>query len=131
MDAIYPYVKNEDVFNYGSYSYNATYWGSEPIPTTSPRGRSVAELALPASTVWITDGSRSFEVEWPDIASDPQTINENPRRLGAGNRASVAERHQQTASVIFCDGHVKSLKLEVLAKKNANQVMSLFTIEDD
>lgn len=44
------------------------------------------------------------------------------------------ERHLDTTNVLFCDGHVKALKLDVLARTKiigTDQVMTLFTIEDD
>ncbi|RYG56042.1 hypothetical protein EON80_29825, partial [bacterium] len=50
--------------------------------------------------------------------------------FGAGN---ILERHLETTTVLYCDGHVKSLKLEALLKKNSATpaVISAFTIQAD
>ena len=50
-----------------------------------------------------------------------------PRRLAG----TVTERHLETSVVLYCDGHVKSIKLAALNSRNANGVISAFSIEDD
>jgi len=39
-------------------------------------------------------------------------------------------RHLETINLLYCDGHVKSVKLTNLIKKTGN-VMPAFTVEDD
>ncbi len=158
MDAIFPYVKSEQVFvcpsdptmsykfrggrNYGSYGLNGAY-GKGPDTTTPPRSSAsylvtLSQLQTPATTVWMTDnnntdanpntgGSQGFF--W---ATTPPPIGIGP--TGLRQLQNIVERHLDTTNVLFCDGHVKAMKLDALVKtKNVNgaDVMTLFTIEDD
>ncbi|RYX82116.1 DUF1559 domain-containing protein [bacterium] len=170
MDAIFPYVKSEQVFtcpsdsasnsryifhskpealttatpgqNYGSYGLNGAY-GAAGDAYTPPRSSaaysvSTASIGVPSSTVWITDnnnavtavntgGSQGFF--WTTPAANPVISATTPRQL-----QNIVERHLDTTGVLFCDGHVKSMKLTALAQTKtigSDQVMTLFTIEDD
>ncbi len=150
MDAIFPYVKSEQVFNcpshsftapagaykfrngtnYGSYAINASYWGDSDVEQ-SPAGEvntSLAALQDAAGTIWIGDSSAHFEFAWenkddqPDVATDPSGL----RYLDY-----LVERHLNTIPLLYCDGHVKSVKLDTLIRKNAAGVYPVFTIQDD
>ncbi len=158
MDAIFPYVKSEQVFvcpsdplmkyafrsgkNYGSYGLNGAY-GAGPDTTTPPRSSKdylvrLSQMQAPATTVWFTDnnnaalppntgGSQGFF--W---ATTPPAIGVGP--TGLRQLQNIVERHLDTTNVLFCDGHVKAMKLDTLAKtRNVNgvEVATLFTIEDD
>ncbi len=159
MDAIFPYVKAEPVFNcpsdsaanryrfrnglnYGSYGLNGAY-GAPGDAFTPPRSSaaylvSMASVVVPSATVWVTDnnnspsafnpgGSQGFY--WPTPAANPTTSATSPRQL-----QNIVERHLETVNTLFCDGHVKAMKLDALAKTKTigtAQVMTLFTIEDD
>lgn len=169
MDAIYPYVKSEQIFvcptdslsapysfrngsNYGSYGQNGAY---QLVGDTMTPPRSSAELVglsqivSPASTVWAADTNNgnsdaptnapggsaggSFGFTWIDVADNPSIVAapSGYRQLQVPAKGGgIAERHLQTTNVLFCDGHVKAMKLETLAQTK-NGVMSLFTIEDD
>jgi prepilin-type N-terminal cleavage/methylation domain-containing protein/prepilin-type processing-associated H-X9-DG protein len=158
MDAIFPYVKSEQLFvcpsdptmnyqfrggkNYGSYGLNGAYnlAGDAFTPPRSSTGSlvSLSQINVPSQTVWIADnanaatsvntgGSQGFF--WATPAQNPTIPNASPRQL-----QNIVERHLDTTGVLFCDGHVKAMKLDALAKtKNVNgvEVMTLFTIEDD
>jgi len=158
MDAIFPYVKNEGVFvcpsdakmtyhfrdgrNYGSYGLNGAYnaLGDAFTPPRSGNGLLVSwsRIGIPAETVWVCDnanapsaanpgGSQGFY--WATPATNPTISNGSPRQL-----QNIVERHLDFTNVLFCDGHVKALKLDALARTKtigAEQVMTLFTIEDD
>lgn len=177
MDAIFPYVKSEQIFtcpsdsasnsryifhskpeansgalagkNYGSYGLNGAYGAVTTDNFRPPRSGNgivigLAQLAAPASTVWVTDnaneitavnsgGSQGFF--WASPATNPTISNSSPRQL-----QNIVERHLETAGTLFCDGHVKSLKLDALAARKmlvdptdgaTKSVMTLFTIEDD
>lgn len=163
MDAIYPYIKSEQIFrcpsdispvnghyvyagdhpgailwSWSSYAYNNSYWG---YGTMSPSNRKMSVIEAPATTAWIleqTDGS-DVEVAWADAASNP-TISTfgNSYRMMPTPSADVAERHLETTDVLYCDGHVKALKLSALmatkpVKVGASTVnlMTAFTIQDD
>ena len=159
MDAVFPYIKSEQVFNcpsdsatntyhfrdglnYGSYGLNGAYSAAGDA-YTPPRSStlyrvSAASLATPSTTVWVTDnnnapstvntgGSQGFF--WASPATNPPVTASTPRQL-----QNIVERHLDTTNVLFCDGHVKALKLDALAKTKtigSDQVMTLFTIEDD
>lgn len=166
MDAVFPYVKSEPVFtcpsdglsppykyraghNYGSYGLNGAY-GSPGDHQTPPRSSSAylvtsAMLAVPTTTVWVTDnnnaatatntgGSQGFF--WPDWTKNP-VINKavTPRQL-----QNISERHIGRVNVLYCDGHVKAVTLDSLAQTKhlvdpidgkPKDVMTAFTIEDD
>jgi prepilin-type N-terminal cleavage/methylation domain-containing protein/prepilin-type processing-associated H-X9-DG protein len=168
MDAVQPYVKSEQIFNcpsdpntaaygykfrdgqnYGSYGLNGAYGAVTTDSQTPPRSGNGIVIGLErvrnaAQTVWVTDnnnapstsnpgGSQGFF--WGSAALNPTISTSSPRQL-----QNILERHLDTTNVLFCDGHVKALKLDVLATKktvfdpltSANaEVMTLFTIEDD
>ncbi|HEX8463787.1 MAG TPA: DUF1559 domain-containing protein [Abditibacterium sp.] len=165
MDAIQPYTKSEQIFNcpsdpatgtfgyrfrsgtnYGSYGLNGAYGANIADSQTPPRSGNgviigLASLAAPSSTVWVTDnnnapsavnsgGSQGFF--W---AMNPPITNSSPRQL-----QNIVERHLETTDVLFCDGHVKAMKLDALAATKTlvdpadgqtKNVMTLFTVEDD
>ncbi len=75
------------------------------------------------------DGSL-FETQWPNATANP-TLNSSvsPRKL-TGNGGSYVERHLDTTVILYCDGHVKSVKLDGLADKR-NNLLYLFTVQDD
>jgi prepilin-type N-terminal cleavage/methylation domain-containing protein/prepilin-type processing-associated H-X9-DG protein len=161
MDAIYPYIKSEQLFvcpsdtlttdmyanrknsaysfrngyRYGSYANNNTYYNNG----WNPIARSLAAIESPATTIWAADtvplpapstNVFTFEFSWADVASQPGVTNSSPRRLD-----KIEERHLETTNVLFCDGHVKSLKLSALTapstKAPTTGAYSLFTIQDD
>ncbi len=154
MDAIQPYLKSEQVFNcpsdsatnlyhfrdglnYGSYGLNGAY-GSGPDNTTPPRSSTLylvkmAALATPSTTVWVADNNNAPSTTNPNGSQGfywnvSPTIDSTrtPRQL-----QNIVERHLDTTSILWCDGHVKAVKLDALAKPNAAGVLPLFTVEDD
>ncbi len=154
MDAIQPYTKSEAVFNcpsdtatnryhfrdglnYGSYGLNGAY-GRGTGNAMPPRSSTLylvnmASVVVPSTTVWVTDNNNAPSSTNPNGSqgfywNTTPTIDssKNPRQL-----QNIVERHLNTTSVLWCDGHVKSMKLDALAKPNASGVLSLFTIEDD
>ena len=148
MDAVFPYIKSEQVFNcpsqsftaptgpykfragtnYGSYVINASYYGANDSYAGAAYC-SMAAVEAPSTTVLAADGSGVFEIQWFDATQNPAIINTTPRTLN-----SIVERHLDTTVVLYCDGHVKSLKLDRLAQTKtigSDQVMTAFTIADD
>jgi prepilin-type processing-associated H-X9-DG protein len=90
--------------------------------------------------VWATDTNNREEVNgsygfsWPDAAGNP-VITGNPRQL-----EKIIERHLGTTNVLYCDGHVKAMKLDALSATRVltdpvdgqtKSVMTAFTIEND
>lgn len=188
MDAIYPYVKSEQVFKcpsdavsaatpyryymnasnpsfaFGSYVYNNGYaddsngcsakWGQ-----LGPKGRKLAQIMAPATTIWIMEqnvqgggngggNSNNVEIWWGSYQANPVLATNSAGNifLDTGS-ADVPQRHLDTTPALYCDGHVKSAKLEALvATKNIfinnvgapcggpfalRPVMTAFTIQDD
>jgi prepilin-type N-terminal cleavage/methylation domain-containing protein/prepilin-type processing-associated H-X9-DG protein len=102
----------------------------------------IAMIQAPASTVWVVDGGvpgikqpiwKSYEFWW----YDPAEINAAfpaPRGQAPRYFQNLVERHSDMVNVIYCDGHVKSVKLEQLIQRKTvagQEIMTAFTIEDD
>jgi prepilin-type processing-associated H-X9-DG protein/prepilin-type N-terminal cleavage/methylation domain-containing protein len=146
MDALYPYLKNEQLFvcptdwanapysyrngtNYGSYGMNCAYYAPGD-KRTAPYGVRPSRIRDMAGTVQILDthnpnGTDNWFVEW-EFEPPPLDDAGTPRRL-----ATVEERHGRTANALFCDGHVKAVSLDFLNQKNAQGTLTAFTIEMD
>ena len=170
MDAIQPYVRAEQIFdcpsdtlspkyqvrkgqNFGSYAQNGAYSLTSDTQTP-PRSRAgqivnIARIGSPAATVWATDSNNgndmtwggssggSYGFTWPDANSNPsiQTFG------GLRQLNQMHERHLELLNVLWCDGHVKAMKLDALARTRdvetgnpslgVKPVMYQFTIEDD
>jgi prepilin-type processing-associated H-X9-DG protein len=104
----------------------------------------MSDIAVAAQTIWVTDnnnaitpvntgGSQGFF--WASASPNPTISSTSPRQL-----QNIVERHLNTVGTVFCDGHVKSLKLEDMARTKTltdpvdgatKNVMTLFTIEND
>lgn len=146
MDSLQPYAKSEQIFNcpsegkvnrpyrfrdgtnYGSYGINGAYFG-ESQARTSPDVLSEADIEDAAGTVWVTETVEpinNFSFAWAGVANNPSITPGPPRQL-----ERIVERHLETVNVLWCDGHVKAVKLDVLAKKNAEQTLTAFTVQDD
>ena len=130
----------------GAYGMNKAYANGSGISAqtaNSPAGRAMADIALPADTIYLADGGGYMEILWWNAASGKPVLyaNANPPILGGPDanltnggtnpRHALIGRHQGGACVVFCDGHAKWYKLEQLATANRNGVLPLFTIEDD
>ncbi len=143
----------EESEDYGSYGQNGAY-SAAGDSQTPPRSSGLyliglSQIAAPAATVWATDinsrqgTDRSYGILWPNANSAPSIrTSADETTIPAGRRQleKIIDRHLETTSVLFCDGHVKALKLDALAAKKSVadpltnttvEVMPLFTIEDD
>ena len=198
MDAIYPYIKSEQIFDcpsntrnrvqgyryiaegspaianvdeeYGSYSINSVYMPDSLSAAVRPpvssnttgnwtRLTRQSLLQSPSTTFWV--GENNVGTVSPTIVNSISGTNYqyrmftervSPPRLDPtyhsdilwgyqnGATASVGwnERHLDTTNVLFCDGHVKAMKIEnMLLNRSGNQcgafpnVCSGFSIEDD
>ena len=167
-DVIYPYVKSEQVFTcpsdtgansiynsdraarttnaFGSYAINNFYYAAgAPTP---PINRVITSMAVPAETIWATDVSDQ-DVNptffWSPNNSNPTPITVNGVKVLQNKNGSgvtfdfgVVERHLEMTTVLFCDGHVKALKMDVLTARGqqlpgfpTGGAYRLFTIEED
>jgi prepilin-type N-terminal cleavage/methylation domain-containing protein/prepilin-type processing-associated H-X9-DG protein len=137
---------------YGSYGLNHTYYttGDNYLSPMSDYhfvfgsregAVGVARIEAPATTVWVgetgveTNYTVSTDFYWDagdPVDIRPTTIN-GTSYLGDGAGGGLVARHLATTNILFCDGHVKSMKLSSLLERspaNAN-VLRLFTIQDD
>src|SRR5690606_16508089 len=105
----------------------------------SPVAKSLAAIDAPSTTVWAADtiplpapstNVFTFEFSWADVATQPSVTVGSPNRLD-----KIVERHLDTTSLLFMDGHVKSMKLSAVTKASTTApttgAYSLFTIQDD
>ena len=163
MDAIFPYVKSEQLFvcpsasnqvyrvrdgsNFGSYVCNRMYGtagdGADPPMSSAapPNQILVAKIGQPATTIWVVDGGHDnsgggspmgYDLYTTVVsATDPTLVVGSPRVLRDSYSNQIVERHLDTLNALFCDGHVKSQKLDKIATRSASGVMPAFSIEDD
>jgi prepilin-type N-terminal cleavage/methylation domain-containing protein/prepilin-type processing-associated H-X9-DG protein len=147
MEVTQPYLKSGQIFvcpsttraydsnptgaNFGAYAINLAYGnnGGPKSPGIIPDVADQASIGLssleePATTVWAADA-----VDWQNYwTTNPAIVTTTtPRTLGA-----VSERHLETAVVLYCDGHVKSNRLDQLtAVSSTSGALKAFTIEAD
>ena len=154
MDAIYPYVKSEQIFNcpshtlpvnippstsifdsykfrdgtqWGSYAANVTYFSDGNLnPFLS---RALASWESPSTTVYAVDGVGRFEIAW--ATGNPPISSTNPRYISVGGFPTMFERHLGTAVVLFCDGHAKAQKLEKFTVVGDQGRYAPFTVQAD
>ena len=142
MDAIYPYVKSEQIFvcpsdggasylysknipagqssiAYGSYGQNGAYRNAGDAQTP-PRSAAylvtLASLGSPSQIVWATDTNNREEANGSYGFSWADATSVPPVTIINGQRQldKIAERHLETTNVLYCDGHVKAQKLNSL-----------------
>lgn len=139
-----PANRSNTVQQMGSYAYNVAYYegsGSNSFTASNLDGQNIAKLAAPATTVWVGEANNTGNncaVYWQNVANSYGVATVNGQRIlqngeygGGARNDGLVERHLDTTNILFCDGHVKALKLDALAKRNSNNVMSAFTVEDD
>ncbi len=167
MDAIFPYVRDARLFvcpedagasyrpatelapgetstAYGSYGLNGAYRNpgdSQTPPRSGPAEVRFSQIEDPSGTVWVADTANrqeangSFGFTWANAASAPSI---SAGVAGLRQLDKIIERHQGHTNVLFCDGRVASVKLEVLAeRRNVRDrvtgatvvVMPVFTLE--
>lgn len=178
MDAIYPYIKSDQVFAcpsdavakatpyvyyqnsrrndggssaWGSYAINKGYYLAGSDETHGPSSRHMATIAAPATTVWVVEqhapefGS-TIEIAWQSCAQTPGNggtavyhgKSSNGQNYMKTQASAMVERHLNTSNILFCDGHVKAMRLNdvtaekpVALKTGTKKVMTFFTIQDD
>ncbi len=160
MDAIYPYVKNEQVFNcpsakdkratpwkyfanisastdnFGSYVINHGY-GPGRRDDVPPRTPPVShprfaspEMVHLSEAVSPTTTAYVMDGE-NDVATFYSQIPSPSVLPSPSGMGQVEARHLETLNTLFLDGHVKALKTDMLNKRNAAGVISSATLEDD
>jgi prepilin-type N-terminal cleavage/methylation domain-containing protein/prepilin-type processing-associated H-X9-DG protein len=162
MDCINPYAKSVQIFvcpsdaqnppyvfnapgvggggtNWGSYTINAHKLAGFNCPSTNDRDCSLAQIADPSGTYHVSEcasGSGTSFRFIPTALHCAYVAGSNPRLLTNGNAtgysSQLIERHMDMVNALYCDGHVKSLKLEAFMEMNAtNNAYKLQTVEAD
>jgi prepilin-type N-terminal cleavage/methylation domain-containing protein/prepilin-type processing-associated H-X9-DG protein len=187
MDAVFPYVKSEQIFVcpsaspdsvgisasasgyvvnrfkvrggasptgsggklYGSYALNAAYWGGQnnsQYKVHSPPGNKISIIVDAANTVLAADGNGSY-MFGPNQGNTSMSLvtTSNPpilKNAGGDEQAyacAVVQRHLDFTNVLYCDGHVKSKKLNEFAPTKymswypwqSGDIHTALTIEND
>ncbi len=134
----------------GSYAINNYFfYGTANGPGPAKGTVSLSQLGDAAGTAWVlessfggpgvTNGPPSYFYGKYRIMANyftPFTPSGTPRKAFADSNsfgAAVSERHLETTNVLFCDGHVKALKLDALNARSRtdNNVFKMLTIADD
>ena len=154
MDAIYPYVKSEQLFNcpshslpvnippsssifdsyklrdgtkWGSYAANVTYYGDGDLnPFFS---RALASWETPSTTIYAVDGVGRYEIAW--ATGNPPIDTQTPRHISVGGFPTMTERHLNTCVVLYCDGHAKAQNLEKFTVVGNQGRYKAFTVTAD
>lgn len=129
---------------FGSYVANDTdkgLGGGGVLVEDSVSPQSLASVQDPAQTVMTADGTAmsatsagaNFFIKTGNFGTVNQAASP-PTWLGAAS-GTITARHLDTTSVLFADGHVKSLKIDALAVQHTTpagvQVPYLFTVNAD
>jgi len=108
--------KSTSMVNYPQCATNiCTPPVSHPLPSINDLV-SLARAEVPSTTAWVLDGDGAF------FCSVDKTSNQ------VGN---VLDRHLGTIGVLFLDGHVKSIRLDDLNRRNSAGIVSMATLQDD
>lgn len=135
--------------NFGSYCMNAmTNQNGVVGPSGNNADTSLADVQDAAGTLWIADAATTnianmsytnygyrFIPTTPTGATIQAT---SPRSLYANVKTSsgaISERHLDTTNILFCDGHVKAVKLDAIVKTSVNSagttVMPMLSVQAD
>jgi prepilin-type N-terminal cleavage/methylation domain-containing protein/prepilin-type processing-associated H-X9-DG protein len=119
----------------GSYAISNAYGDTTALEAEPPQGKALSQLVEPSTTLLVSDvldTESNADLFWLDAAAPSINDAVSPRFIDA-TAGDTVERHLGTTNVLYCDGHVKSVRLEALVKMNSATppVMSAFTIEAD
>ena len=135
-------IPNPSDSYYGSYSINSyNYTGTSPdIGPGNEIGNaisySLATLNAPATTVWVTDGSGRYSSDCPGPTMAASTLGSYPDLICSGQTPSLDKnspflfRHgaPDLSNILYCDGHVKSVRLATLLATNSSGIFYNLTM---
>jgi hypothetical protein len=149
MDALFPYLKEHNVFTcseddqnapyrfrsrnqYGSYVINNAYF-SPGDNLTPPAGLKLSRIRNFSETVLVTDGLNDFQFAWPNIKATPRPLQNGGFQLDSiHGRHYWVSRHRPLA--LGCDGGC-STGLHGFHKRTSQRNGQVFypalTIEND
>ena len=161
MDLLQPYLKSAQLFNCpsdagapynpadsvnypGSYAISTAYYDgvAGTSPTTQTNNNHIVNLSQlqdPSGTISVFDGKGSgygnYEFYFKSTDVPSLTVSGSPLQItgGSSGGSNPTARHLDTANILFCDGHVKSMRLEQLLKASSSNpnTLSLWTAEAD
>ncbi len=151
----YPYTWGSyginSVYDAGEF-LKAPSYGKPATPPAGMENTNVSTFDAPATTVWVAEtppSATAYWIVWSPYGSDPRTSLPlpfaDPNRnisntaqpggqpcLGHDSDGScVLARHNGLTNVLWCDGHVKAVRLSQLTHVNKEGIMSAFTVQDD
>jgi prepilin-type N-terminal cleavage/methylation domain-containing protein/prepilin-type processing-associated H-X9-DG protein len=159
MDTLQPYVKSYQLFkcpsdtralsNIANPASSETSYGINMVgfgetggnpngPPISQNNKPVkmAGIGSPSTTVFALDvlNNAQLQSQWADLTQSQLQINNSVSPRTMGNQA--VERHLETINILWCDGHVKSAKLDLLRTPTTSGTWTgvkamYFTIADD
>lgn len=144
-------------YNAGSYAVNAAFHTdttkNSPVqwPDNGKQDVSIAQIAQTATTIFAGDGgnwdttalgwitTRHLAYSWNGPNSGVPAVNKTLASYPVGYNtnmgtswSAIPARHLETVNMLFCDGHVKAMKLEAVLERNTTDLASrYFSIEDD
>lgn len=143
-DAIFPYVKGEQVYNcpdevfkapaaryryagdftvdtYGNQgSYSANQDGGTGY-SQNPQGKLMSQVEAPTTTLWAADAwdvnNLNCVIRFHRASgTEPDYVPDVYPRQWGDDYALITERHLDTTNVLYMDGHVKGVKIDELAE---------------
>jgi prepilin-type N-terminal cleavage/methylation domain-containing protein/prepilin-type processing-associated H-X9-DG protein len=145
----YNQLTGQDCTHYGSYAMNTAYWGEgghipphegpgDSIVNGQPMG--VHQVVSPSQCVWVADGT-TFQFDW--ASGNPAPINQlyagTGESLGSGydknnlpaayGDGNMVEAHggPDIVNILWCDGHVKAMRITNLLVTNCNNDYAYFS----
>ena len=151
VDILQPYIKSEQLFvcpsdsspyalvsgRKTSYALNQIYYKNAAqelfeANTTGITPVSLAAIEDSSGTIAVGDSSGYYQVAPATPAAAVVDNNASPKTFGeAANNGLFVARHLDGANWLFLDGHVKWLRLEKVATKNAAGDFPYFTRTSD
>ena len=136
-DEIFPYIKSEQLFDCPSrdksvgqfryagnvttntYGAHGSYAVNGDNVAYNPMQKVLSQIEVPATTVYATDGSggtttSQFRFHYSSN-TEPKFLSTDSPRTWSYDSSAIIERHLDTTNVLYCDGHVKAVKIDALA----------------
>ena len=119
MDAIFPYIKNANMFvcpsglrNCAGYSVNTCLWGGAQFQcATAAQPVSLSQIQKPSDIVFCMDGFQSPNMALAD-GSTANAIHSGAEPLLVYHARKQTARHNNGCNVTYADGHAKWAQAE-------------------
>lgn len=133
---------------HGSYAYNAGYMWSKNFPgswldtsDTTNYTRPMSVVIVPAETAWVFEGTgNTYLVSWSKSSEVYDTTLQTPYPYftdpagyfdtPTGMRHGIGARHLETTNVLWCDGHVKAMRLDALTDLSGSSLRYFTNTQD-